>query len=284
MSSHASDAAAAVDDGEADLPEALQARSRRLIEADIYDAADWYDVDYAGYLGELRFYRRVCEALRGDDDVIVELGAGTGRLTRPLLHDGHRIHAVEPAPSMRARLLHAASSFIGRGLDVEDAFAHTFVGPATSASLVMFPFNGILHVRGRAALDATLQHVRARLRPGGLVAIDQTVPYWESMRRERVPWGRVDERVHPSTGESFLTCDRSSYDRARRVMQIHIRYALARGHDVVQTRLEQFMWTATEMVAALDRGGFVVEQAYGDVDLSSFHEGAPRLLVVARGP
>jgi hypothetical protein len=66
-------------------------------------------------------------------------------------------------------------------------------------------------------------------------------------------------------------------------MQIHIRYALARSDEIVQTKLEQFMWTATEMIAALDRAHFVVEQAYGDVDLSPFHEGAPRLLVVARG-
>jgi SAM-dependent methyltransferase len=210
MVSQASDSLArVVDDGEAALPDALQSGGRRLIEADIYDAADWYDVDYAGYLGELRFYRRVCEALRDDEDVLVELGAGTGRLTRPLLQDGHRVHAVEPAPSMRARLMHAASSHLGRGLDVEDALADTFVGPATKASLVIFPFNGILHLRGRAALDGMLRHIRTRLRPGGLLALDQTVPYWESMRRERVPWGRVDERIHPTTGESFLTCDRS---------------------------------------------------------------------------
>jgi SAM-dependent methyltransferase len=269
------------DTGEASLPLALQLGARRLVQADIYDAAEWYDVDYAGYLGELRFYRRVCEGLdRGD--TIVELGAGTGRLTRPLLHDGYGVWAVEPSSSMRARLLLQASHALGRALWVEDALGHTFVGPPSPPALVIFPFNGILHVRGRAALDATLGHIKARLRPGGRFALDQTVPYWESMRRGRVPWGRVDERVHPTTGESFLTCDRSTYDRAARLMTIDIRYALLRGDELIQTKLEQFMWTSTEMLAALERADFVVEHAYGDVDLSAFHEGAPRLLVVAR--
>ena len=72
------------DDGEALLPEALQTSRRRLRLAGIYDAGDWYDVDYAGNLGELHFYRRVGDIVAGSGGTIVEIGAGTGRLTVPL--------------------------------------------------------------------------------------------------------------------------------------------------------------------------------------------------------
>jgi SAM-dependent methyltransferase len=277
------DIAGAVDDGERLLPDALQVGRRRLVEADIYDAGDWYDVDYAGYLGELRFYRQVCDAVVPRDGVIVELGAGTGRLTLPLAAGGRRLHAVEPAASMRARLLHKRSRQGPDGIVVEDALGHTFVGPPSPA-LVIFPFNGILHVRGRAALDETLHHIRRRLVPGGRLAVDLTGPYWESIRRGRIPWGRVDERVHPTTGVPFLTCDRSAYHGASRLMRIDIRYAPGDGDDLIQTALFQYMWTTTEILAAVVDAGFAVEEAFGDVDLGPFHEGAPRLLLVARAP
>ena len=274
--------AGAVDDGEVLLPDALQARNRRLVEADIYDAGDWYDVDYAGYLGELMFYRRVCDAVVSPGGVVVELGAGTGRLTLPLAAGGRRLHAVEPAASMRARLLHKMSRQGTSSVEVEDALGHTFVGPAVPAELVIFPFNGILHVRGRLALDETLQHVRLRLAPGGRLAVDLTGPYWESIRRGRIPWGRVDERIHPTTGVPFLTCDRSAYDGRRRLMRIDIRYAPGDGDALIQTALFQFMWTTTEILAAVVAAGFVVEEVFGDVDICPFKEGSPRLLLVAR--
>lgn len=278
------DIAGAASDGEDLLPASLQLGARRLVEADIYDAGDWYDVDYAGYLGELMFYRRVCDAVLPAGGVVVELGAGTGRLTLPLAAGGRRLHAVEPAASMRARLLHKMSRQGVSTVDVEDALGHTFVGPSTPADLVIFPFNGILHVRGRAALDETLRHIRARLAPGGRFAVDLTGPYWESIRRGRIPWGRVDERVHPTTGVPFLTCDRSAYHGPSRLMRIDIRYAPGDSDDLIQTALFQYMWTTTEVLAAVVDAGFVVEEAFGDVDLGPYHEGAPRLLLVARAP
>lgn len=277
------DIAGAVDDGDALLPTGLQRGARRLVEADIYDAGDWYDVDYAGYLGELMFYRQVCDAVVPAGGVVVELGAGTGRLTLPLAAGGRRLHAVEPAASMRARLLHKMSRQ-GASVDVEDALGHTFAGPATPASLIIFPFNGILHVHGRFALDETLRHIRERLAPGGRFAVDLTGPYWESIRRGRIPWGRVDERVHPKTGMPFLTCDRSAYHGPSRLMRIDIRYAPGDSDELIQTALFQFMWTTTEILAGIADAGFFVEEAFGDVDLGPYHEGAPRLLLVARAP
>jgi SAM-dependent methyltransferase len=269
------------DDGEALLPEALQTSRRRLRQAGIYDAGDWYDVDYAGYLGELHFYRRVADIVAGSGGTIVEIGAGTGRLTVPLAKGGRRVHAVEPAAGMRHQL---NRKILLHRLDVvvEDALAHTFVGPSSPASLVMFPFNGILHLHGRPMLDASLAHMRERLAPDGCVAIDLTGPYWETMRRGRIPWGRVDERVHPVTGKVFQTCDRSAYDAASRTVRIDIRYAPADSDELVQTALFQHMWTTTEVLAAVEGAGFVLEETFGDVDLSPFHEGSPRLLLVAR--
>ncbi len=269
-------------DDESLLPECLQSASRQIVRAGIYDAAEWYDVDYAGYIAELPFYTRLCERVVGDNDVVVEVGAGTGRLTLPLARAGHRLHAVEPAVGMRTRLLAKVAKYPNYDVVVEDALASTFSVPRGAARVIMFPFNGLLHLGDRASLLQSLRHIHHRLADDGAYAFDMTGPYWETMRQGRMPWGRVDERVHPTTGQTFYTCDRSTYDDEHRTMHIDIRYALV-GDDVIhQTLLTQFMWTTTEMLSAVEEAGFTIEHAAGDVDDSAFTDGSSRLLAIAR--
>ena len=284
--------------GEDALPPAISARHRRFRHAGIYDAADWYDVDYAGYLGEWRFYERLLEECVRPGDAsrnpgghgVVEVGAGTGRLTMPLAQRVTHVHAVEPAAAMRGLLLAKiraaeAQEVVDIRVDVEDALGDTFVGPAVAPRLVIFPFNGILHVHDRAALVRTFIHCRRALddHEDARFALDMTGPYWETMRRGRVAWGRVDERVHPTSGRRFVTCDRSAYDPKSRQTRIDIRYAYVDDDsEGLETSLVQQMWTYAEILQALETAGLVVADVFGDVDLSPFHEGAPRLLVSAR--
>ncbi len=284
------------------LPDALRADRRTFRRCGIYDAADWYDVDYAAYRAELTFYRlllgrhaagRVGEAAR----IVVELGAGTGRLTLPLVDGGsngiaHTLHAVEPSAPMRALLVaKLKKAGLADAVVVEDALAATFVGPTSGAiGLVIFAFNGLLHIETRAALHASLLHIHGKLAHDGVLALDMTPPYWETMLRGHVPWGRIDERVHPTSGRRFLTCDRSTYQPTTRTTQIDIRYAYvdavagagAGDEPGTQIELHQHMWTTPELLQSLDDCGFVVDASFGDVDLSSFDEGSPRLLVSAR--
>ena len=273
---------AAFDDAEILLPDLLQSTHRHVVHSGIYDAADWYDVDYAGYVGELPFYVRLCERFVGVGDVVVEVGAGTGRLSLALARNGRRVHAVEPAASMRGRLLQKVANHPELHIVVEDGLAENF-GPSSSPPrLIVFPFNGLLHIADRATLDRSLRHIHHRLADDGRLAVDITGPYWETIRRGRIGWGRVDERVHPVSGRRFLTCDRSAYDPASRTMRIDIRYALVDDDVVIQTALTQHMWTTTEVLNAVENAGFVVDEAFGDVDFSAYDEGSPRLLLHAR--
>lgn len=267
-------------DDESALPTSLQGKRWRAVG--IYDAPEWYDVDYAGYRGEEGFYRLILErCARGG--MVVELGAGTGRLALRYVEAGFRVHAVEPAPAMRALLqakAAAAGALDGGALTIEDGTAETFRPPAAPA-VVIFPFNGLLHLRSREELLRSFGHVRSVLAPGGRFALDCTGPYWDAMLYGPTAWGRGDERVHPTTGARVLTCDRSSYDAATRQMRIDIRYLVAGEDEGVQIELWQTMWTWQQVLAALGESGFEVEQQLGDVDLAPFDEGSPRLLLCA---
>jgi SAM-dependent methyltransferase len=266
---------------DAALPDEL--RSARYVHSDIYDAPVWYDVDYAGYRGEESFYRLVLQTHLREGGSVVELGAGTGRLALRFAGDGFFVHAVEPAAPMRAVLVaKRARAALEARLSVEDATAASFLGPAARIDAVLFPFNGLLHVRTREELLESFAHVRERLAPEGRFALDCTGPYWDAILYGPMPWGRSDERVHPEHGKTVFTCDRSSYDPATRQMRIDIRYLVEGEGEGAEIALHQTMWTWQQVLGALDESGFTRELVFGDVDMSPFDEGSSRLLVCCK--
>jgi SAM-dependent methyltransferase len=93
----------------------------------------------------------------GAGDTVVDLGAGTGKLTRLLVRSGARIVAVEPIPEMRA--------LIGVG-EVVDGTAEDIPLPDGSAALVTVAqaFHWFDH-------DRALPEIHRVIRPGGFLAL-----------------------------------------------------------------------------------------------------------------
>lgn len=117
---------------------------------------------------------------------VVELGAGTGKLTEQLLARGARVTATDPSEAMLGRLRRRAPA------------ASALAGAAEQVPL-----------RGRSAdlvvaaqafhwfdADRALREVARVLRPGGAFAV-----VWSS-RDERIPWVRRLGRLIGSTPES----------------------------------------------------------------------------------
>ncbi len=254
-------------------------RAATFVKCGIYDAPEWYDVDYAGYRGEEAFYRLVLQRHAKTDGigVVVELGAGTGRLALKFAAEGFHVHGVEPAAAMRELLQKKSSDIV-----VVDGVARDFAKPAGRVDVVMFPFNGLLHIKTRDEMVASFRHVRDVLDDDGRFALDCTGPYWDAILYGPMPWGRADERTHHLTGKRVFTCDRSSYDAATREVRIDIRYLLDGESQGVEIALFQMMWTWQQVLGALEESGFAIDLLYGDVDMAPFDDGSPRLLVSAR--
>jgi SAM-dependent methyltransferase len=252
-------------------------------EGAFYDAAEWYDVEFGAYVGERTFYERLVQWHQRPGGVVVELGAGTGRLTLPIARTGVSVHAVEPADSMRLRLVDKVARGGVPGVVVEKARAHDFEGPPHARTdVVMFAFNGVLHLDSRAQLHASFAHIHEKLDDDGRFAFDTTGPYWDRMRSHTTSWTMFNELVHPTTGKRIAVHDRHTYDPRTRAAEIDVRFHEVGASHGVQLRLQQTAWTWQELLGALDATGFVVDQIFGDVDFKSFHEGSPRMLVSAR--
>lgn len=126
---------------------------------------------------------------------VVDLGAGTGKLTEVVLDAGHEVVAVEPDDAMRDRL---AERLAGRaGLHVVAGTAEDVPLPAAAADAVVA--GQAWHWFDQAVAGPQLARI---VRPGGTVAA-----VWNS-RDEDVDWVRawsvlVEEGAHP-TGRGLL--------------------------------------------------------------------------------
>lgn len=145
----------------------------------IYDThAGLYDRQYASYRDDVPFY------LRAADDIgspVLELGAGTGRVTEALARAGHSVVAVDASAAMLER---AAVRLATAGVSAAVELVH---GDMRSMRfdqrfpLVIAPFNALMHLYTIADQDAALRGVSEHLADGGVFAFDLYVPRFGPM-------------------------------------------------------------------------------------------------------
>jgi SAM-dependent methyltransferase len=128
--------------------------------------------------GRPGYPREAIDWLLGADPVeVLDLGAGTGKLTGALLAAGHRVIAVEPLPQMRA-ILTAKHP----GVQVLDAVAERLPLPADSVDAVVVgaAFHWFEH-------DSAQAEIARVLRPPGVLGLlgngfDTSAPWVAALR------------------------------------------------------------------------------------------------------
>ena len=153
-------------------------------------AVDAYERGRPGYPPEA--VERLCEAVGiGPGRAVLDLAAGTGKLTRLLVPTGAELVAVEPVEQMRAALARALPEVTALAGTAEDV-------PLPAASVDAVVAGSAFHwFRGEEAL-AEIHRV---LRPDGRLGSCGTCatsrrPGWPSSRRS---WSRIGAPL-PATG------------------------------------------------------------------------------------
>ncbi|GAA1943355.1 class I SAM-dependent methyltransferase [Nocardioides hwasunensis] len=131
--------------------------------------ADAYDRGRPSYPAEA-----VAWLMGGEAKVVLELAAGTGKLTRQLVDQGHAVFATEPDEAMLAVLR-------ARVPEVSVKVATAEEVPANDRSVDVVVVAQAFHWFDH---DAALAEIARVLKPGGHVAL-----VWNS-RDDRIPWVR----------------------------------------------------------------------------------------------
>jgi SAM-dependent methyltransferase len=129
---------------------------------------------------------RLLEPVRERKGLVVELGCGSGLLTRHLIDAGHRVVATDASPAM----VELAREVAG---DAEEIRELTLPGdPIPSADAIVSVGHVLNYLPDEASIERALLAIADALRPGGLMAIDLCDFEYGRARQNAPNLGRVE--------------------------------------------------------------------------------------------
>lgn len=142
------------------------------------------------------------EPVRERSGLVVELGCGSGLLTRYLLDAGHRVLATDASPAM----LELARGVVGDAEGI--ALLVLPDDPIPRADAIVSVGHVLNYLPSEDAIDSALVGVADALLPGGVMALDLCDLAYGEARREAGSMGWADEDWAIVTRVSLPTPDR----------------------------------------------------------------------------
>jgi SAM-dependent methyltransferase len=127
-------------------------------------SAIWHDLECGPYVEDLQLWRSLAEQ---EGDPVLDVGAGTGRVTLDLVKHGHRVVALDQDPELLAELGRRTA---GRPVETVPADARSF-DLGRRFPLCLIPMQTIQLLGGPAGRREFLVCAARHLEPGGLLAI-----------------------------------------------------------------------------------------------------------------
>jgi SAM-dependent methyltransferase len=252
-----------------------------------------YDHEYRRRRADVAFYREVANTYGSP---ILELGAGTGRVTTALARDGHNVVALDCAPAMLARLRDKVARLppsVARRVNIIEGDLRTFdiasaLGRRTAMRfpVVIAAFNVLEHLYTRSEVAACLARVAAHLAPGGRFAFDVQLPELEWLTRDPSKRWSKTRFTDPTTQRAMVYSTNHDYDPVGQIANIRLYYEPANGVGRGRVvRLSQRKFFPAELEALVAHAGFRMVERYGDFSGSSLDRRATsQVLICVRAP
>jgi SAM-dependent methyltransferase len=250
---------------------------------------DLYDiVTPASFRGDAEWYRAKARECGGP---VLELGAGTGRITLALAADGVQVHALDASAEMLDTLrkkLATQPSEVRDRVSITAGNMRVFT-LANRFPLIIAPFRAFLHNLTDEDRLACLEHVREHLAPGGVFAFNVFHPSLEIMARNTGPmagiWRWVD--TFPlANGGCVVRSEATRYDTIKQHVYSHHRFE-EYGADGTLTRtslhaLHLAYLYPPDVRRLLTAAGFTSIQIFGDFDGRPLERDTDELVIEAR--
>ena len=230
-----------------------------------YADAALYDHEYRRRRADVTWYRELARK-RGAARVL-ELGAGSGRVTIPLARDGHEVVAVDRSAAMLERLrarVAALPEAVARRITIVQGDLRDFEASGRFP-LVIAAFNVLEHLYTRGEVAACLGRVAAHLAPGGAFAFDVQMPDLAWLLRDpEKRWART-RFTDPTSRRVMFYSTNHDYDPVSQIALIRLYYEPADGKGTTRVvKLSQRKFFPAELEALLAHTGFRVTERYGD--------------------
>lgn len=128
------------------------------------------------------------EPVRERGGLVLELGCGSGLLTRHLIEAGHRVIATDASPAM----LELAREVAGDADEIRSLVLPD--DPLPDCDAIVSVGHVLSYLADEAAVERALVAAAAALRPGGVFAVDLCDLRWGTARRAQPSQGWVADR------------------------------------------------------------------------------------------
>jgi SAM-dependent methyltransferase len=145
---------------------------------------------------------RLLEPVRERGGLVVELGCGSGLLTRYLLDAGHRVLATDASPAMLA----LARDVVPDAAEIAELVLPD--DPIPPADAIVSIGHVLSYLPDEDSIDRALVAAAVALRPGGVFAIDLCDLEWGEARRGAPGFGRAEDDWAIVTEYSIPSPDR----------------------------------------------------------------------------
>ena len=248
-----------------------------------------YDLATPGsFRGDIDWYRRQARESGGP---VLELGAGTGRITLPIAQDGLTIHALDAHRGMLdvlRRKVAALPEAIQKNITLAHGEMRAFRADVTFA-LIIIPFRAFLHNLTPDDQLACLRSAHEHLHAGGRLAFNVFHPSLEYMAHHVGPlegvW-RWRANYPVADGGCVVRSEANRYDTVLQRVYTQHRYERFDGDgNLTRTflhRLELAYLYPADVRRLLEQSGFEDVRIDGNFDGDPFANDTDELVVRAR--
>ncbi len=239
-------------------PKNWSSLTNALLTKDIYTDPELYDRAHWWKINDLDFITAYADEIGGP---ILELGAGTGRLSRPILKNGHTYTGIDSSPAFVQYAQEKFSGFAAkatfltgdmRDFSLDRTYQFIFIG-----------FNSIFHLLSEKEVRSCFQCVYNHLHADGSFIIDAFIPDPLFLYRDKQKY-YVMEFDYPD-GSHCIVSETNDYDEQTQINHIKWFFNVA-NREIEEFSFDMQMIFPDSMDRLLTKSGFVVKNKYGNYD------------------